>query len=98
MTSFGRAEAPLGGRRLVAEVRSVNHRFLELKLRLGREDGELEAELGKMVRGRLERGAVSLSLREETDQVDGDSGIYIDEDRADAWRKAFLSLSRRLGH
>ncbi len=99
MTSFGRADAPLGGRRLVAELRSVNHRFLELKLRLGREDGELEAELGKLVRSRLERGAVSLSLREETDQTESATGesTNIDEARADAWMKSLSALSRHLG-
>ena len=35
MTGFGRAEAALdeGGRRVVVEIKAVNHRFLELKVR-----------------------------------------------------------------
>ena len=34
MTGFGRADGEVAGRRSVVEVRSVNHRFLDLKLRL----------------------------------------------------------------
>jgi uncharacterized protein (TIGR00255 family) len=100
MTGFGRGEAPLQGRRLVAEVRSVNHRFLELKLRLGRDDGELEGELGRLVRGRLERGAVTLSLREEIDEGDAhgpDPSLLIDTARALAWMGALTKLGAAVG-
>lgn len=101
MTGFGRAEVPLGARRLVAEVRTVNHRFLELKLRMGRDDGELEVELGKLVRTRLERGAVTMSLREEVDDVDegrgADPALLIDEARAQAWMKALTKLGEKIG-
>ncbi len=101
MTGFGRSEAPLLGRRMVAELRSVNHRFLEVKVRLGREDGELEAELGKLVRGKLERGAVSLFLREESDESEGPdaqavAGALIDEDRAQVWFAALSQLKSKL--
>ena len=101
MTGFGRSEAPLLGRRIVAELRSVNHRFLEVKMRLGREDGELEAELGKLVRSKLERGAVSLFLREENDDSDGTDGQaaargLIDEDRARLWLAALSQLKSNL--
>jgi len=34
MTGYGRGTCEVGGRRLVVELRSLNHRFLEVKLRL----------------------------------------------------------------
>ncbi len=102
MTGFGRGDAPIGSRRLVAELRSVNHRFLELKIRLGREDAELEGELTKLVRGRLERGAVSLSLREELDDtvertqaVSADA--LLDIVRAREWASALARLGDAIG-
>ena len=99
MTGYGRAEAQLDGRRLVAELRSVNHRFLELKMRLPREDAELEAELGKLVRSRLQRGAVSLSLREEGEPgLDGQAdGPLVDTVRAKQWALALGELAVAIG-
>lgn len=101
MTGFGRGDAPIGSRRLVAELRSVNHRFLELKVRLGREDAELEGELTKLVRGRLERGAVSLTLREELDDTTGaqvaQAEMLIDLERAKEWARALARIGEAIG-
>jgi uncharacterized protein (TIGR00255 family) len=65
MTGFGRGRCDVGGRRLVVEIRSVNHRFLELKLRLPWADPALEQRLAQAVRKRLDRGAVSVAVRDE---------------------------------
>ena len=45
MTGYGRGTCEVAGRRLVVELRSVNHRFLELKLRLPWSDASLEAHV-----------------------------------------------------
>ncbi|MCU1279168.1 MAG: YicC family protein, partial [bacterium] len=45
MTGYGRGTCEVAGRRLVVEVRSVNHRFLELKLRMPWADAALEAHV-----------------------------------------------------
>jgi len=62
MSGFGRGNAPLGGGRLVVEAKSVNHRFLDLKLKLPPEAMALEPELRRLVSGRLERGRVDLAV------------------------------------
>ena len=62
MTGFGAASIAREGRTLRAEVRAVNHRFLQLKLRVPSEFGYLEPELEKLVRARVERGSLSLSV------------------------------------
>lgn len=62
MTGFGAASIAREGRTLRAEVRAVNHRFLQLKLRVPTEFAALEAEIEKAVRARVERGALSLSV------------------------------------
>lgn len=62
MTGFGAASIAREGRTLRAEVRAVNHRFLQLKLRVPAEFGALEPEIEKAVRARVERGALSLSV------------------------------------
>ena len=65
MTGYGRGTCEVAGRRLVVEVRSVNHRFLELKLRMPWADAALESHVTAAIRARLSRGAVTISVRDE---------------------------------
>jgi len=52
MTGFGRAtvDAGAGRGRLRVEIRSVNHRGLDLKVRATQPDAYCEAEIGRAVR------------------------------------------------
>ncbi|MGH7906690.1 MAG: YicC/YloC family endoribonuclease, partial [Candidatus Binataceae bacterium] len=58
MTGFGRAEAEHNATLITAEVRTLNQRFLELKLNLPRGWGEYESEIRKTVQGVVARGRV----------------------------------------
>ena len=51
MTGFGQASWQGGGKRLSVEVRSVNQRFLDVKLSLPRECQAWEPELKELVNG-----------------------------------------------
>ncbi|MGD9763010.1 MAG: YicC/YloC family endoribonuclease [Candidatus Binatia bacterium] len=62
MTGFGQASWQGGGRRLAVEVRSVNQRFLDVKLSLPRECQAWEAELRELVSGAAERGKVDVTV------------------------------------
>lgn len=62
MTGFGQANWQGDGRRLGVEVRSVNQRFLDVKLSLPRECQAWEAELRELVSGVAERGKVDLTV------------------------------------
>jgi uncharacterized protein (TIGR00255 family) len=65
MTGFGRATCEIEGRRYVVELRSLNHRFLEVKPRLPWADPSLEQRVVQAIRGRLERGVISITVRDE---------------------------------
>ena len=65
MTGYGRGTCEVAGRRLVVELRSVNHRFLELKLRMPWSDAAIEANMTAAIRARLARGAVTVNVRDE---------------------------------
>jgi len=62
MTGFGRAELERRGRTLVAEVRSVNHRFLEVSSRLPRGLQPFEDKLRSFLGERMNRGKVNLTV------------------------------------
>lgn len=61
MTGYGRAEARGARVSLTVETRSLNHRFLEINLKLGRNLAAHEAEVRRLLQGRLGRGRVDVT-------------------------------------
>lgn len=62
MTGFGAAEGKIGIQRYRVEMKAVNHRFLDLKLRLPRELQSLEIQARKLIESRLQRGALDIKV------------------------------------
>ncbi|MGI6657014.1 MAG: YicC/YloC family endoribonuclease [Desulfobulbus sp.] len=62
MTGFGRGEASADGRTWVAELRTVNHRFLDQRVVLPRLFSALEEPVRKLVADSFDRGRVDLTL------------------------------------
>ena len=67
MTGFGTGRAKIGneGEEIVVEVRSLNHKFCEVKVRLPRELSLLEPGLTKAVKKRIVRGAVEVAVKRQ---------------------------------
>src|SRR5688500_2575750 len=63
MTGFGRGDVSTELCTLTVEARSVNHRHLDLALRLPRSLASLEPRVRRMLSQRLERGRVDLSVQ-----------------------------------
>src|SRR5467141_3639207 len=63
MTGFGRAEASGESIAVTAEARSVNHRHLDVALRLPRALAALELDAHRLVQTRLERGRVEVTVQ-----------------------------------
>jgi uncharacterized protein (TIGR00255 family) len=63
MTGFAASEVVVGAHRLVWEIRSVNHRFLDLGFRLPEDFRALESELRKRIGSALSRGKVDCTLK-----------------------------------
>lgn len=96
MTAFQRTERDSPHGALTWELRSVNHRYLEVHLRLPEALRRLEPELRQHAAGRLRRGKLEATLRVSTDE-----GIApesrIDWAAAHRWVEAARRLERRLG-
>ncbi|MDX2022178.1 MAG: DUF1732 domain-containing protein [Deltaproteobacteria bacterium] len=83
MTGFGRATAELPQGQLTVEVRTVNHRSLDIKLRSRDLDGGTENALLAAVRAALKRGSVALHVEVAPKQMAGfDHAWYLDVARA----------------
>jgi uncharacterized protein (TIGR00255 family) len=62
MTGYGRGEVEEGGLKWVVELRSVNHRFLEVSPSLPRHLWALEDRVRKLIKSRLARGRVDVQF------------------------------------
>ena len=92
MTGFARAASESHGYDVVVEVRSVNHRYLDVKMRTSGGMAELEKRVRDRVGETLTRGKVDLSLR-LTPQ--GESAQAIELDRP--LMEEFVRVARELG-
>ena len=63
MTGFGAGDSPLGEGRLTIELRALNHRFLDVRVRLPAEIGEQGSFVEQLARERLDRGRVDVGVR-----------------------------------
>ena len=65
MTGYGRVDTLCGGRNIVVEAKSVNHRFLEIALRTPAVLNPLEMEYKKKISERFKRGRIDVTIRLE---------------------------------
>lgn len=93
MTGFGRGEAQVDGYQFLAEIKSVNHRFLNTKLRLPREFSHLENTLVADCAERCERGHLSVNVEIETTAGGGSQVPRLNQSLVDE----FLEIARKLG-
>lgn len=69
MTGYGKSVAEYKGKRITAEIRSLNSKTLDLSTRVAPIYREREMEIRAMVSRRLERGKVDFSLWVEQDEA-----------------------------
>ncbi len=80
MTGYGRATNQADGRTMTIELKSVNHRFLDLNFRMPRSFAFLEDAARKTIANKLSRGHVDVfvtyvNLREDSKIVNADMGL-----------------------
>jgi len=69
MTGYGRAETQIEGRKWMIEIKSLNHRYVEIITRLPNVLSSLEVDIKKRVGERIFRGRIEISI-----QADAESG------------------------
>jgi len=94
MTGFGAASAARGGILARIEMRSVNHRHLQLKARLPSELSHLEPAIEAVVREKVERGSVSLTATIEREASAG--AAQVNAEVARRYQKLLASLAKEL--
>jgi uncharacterized protein (TIGR00255 family) len=96
MTGFGRAEATGESIAVTVEARSVNHRHLDVALRLPRSLASLELDARRLVQGRLERGRVDINVQ-LTPLAGGAQRVHVDAALAREYVARARDLAMELG-
>jgi uncharacterized protein (TIGR00255 family) len=95
MTGFGRRQAPWHDGSVTVEMRSVNHRFLEIVSRLPRPLSHLEDSFKKAIQQRCARGRIDITVT-----VQGGKGhtgsVNLDQPLAKQYHQALRSLKKSL--
>ena len=93
MTGYGLGEVPLGAGKLAVEIRGVNHRFLDVRVRVPRELGDLAAFVEHVAREKLTRGRYEVAVRLDGGMLGAPA---LDRDRARAAFRALTELRDEL--
>jgi uncharacterized protein (TIGR00255 family) len=93
MTGFGLGSAPLGKGRITVEIRTVNAKYLDVRVRMPREISELASMVESEARRRLARGRCDIGIRAE-------GAIFppptLDKERASEAYRSLLELRDHL--
>lgn len=94
MTGYAQAHATESGFGLRVSVRSVNHRFLDLHLRVPEGFEPLEPRIRQIVRERVRRGHLDVTLRYE---LAGSAAVAVNQEVAAAYLRAVSDLRTQFG-
>jgi len=94
MTGYAQAQAAGDGVGLRISVRSVNHRFLDLHLRVPEGFEPLEPRIRQIVRERVRRGHLDVTLRYE---LAGPGAVAVNQEVAAAYLRAVADLRTQFG-
>ena len=96
MTGYGRAFVEIDGRQMTVEVKSVNHRFLDIAFRMPRNLMFLEDAARKAVGAKLSRGHVDVFVTYRNLRTDART-VQVDEALFRAYADALRSLAELSG-
>ena len=94
MTGFAQAKGQHGEFSFTVNVKSVNHRFLDLHLRLPANSDGLEMRVRKLVKEHMQRGHVEITIKLERTET---AGVSVNREMTAGYVAAFRKLSGELG-
>jgi uncharacterized protein (TIGR00255 family) len=95
MTGFGRASGSFGDKTIFAELRSLNSKLTDLKLRIPGEYKEKELEIRKMITDHADRGKIDFIL--EIQNADGSANVSLNEALFRGYYRELSRLQAELG-
>lgn len=92
MTGFGRYELDNEERKLIVEMKSVNHRYLELSIKMPKKLSFFESAIRNVLKQYLSRGKVDMFITYE-DYSEGKQCVKYNEEIAREYYNGFVKMS-----
>ena len=96
MTGFGKSEITKDGRKIRVEIKSVNHRFLDINIRMPRFLLFLEDEIRKYLKSVLSRGRVDVFVNYSSERSDA-KNVVVDMPMIHGYYEAAAEIEKTLG-
>lgn len=96
MTGFGKSEIAIDGRKLRVEIKTVNHRFLDISIREPRFLMFLEDDVRKHIKKHLSRGRVDVFIYYSSERSDA-KDVIVDMPLINAYLKAAEDIAVHAG-
>jgi uncharacterized protein (TIGR00255 family) len=96
MTGYGKGERETAAGKITVEIRTVNHRYGEISIKMPRSFLAMEHEVKRQVSSRLKRGKIEVFVKQEMTISAGNQPL-LNIPLAKAYHKAFVSLKEALG-
>ena len=96
MTGFGRGEYQDSDHRFIVEIRSVNHRFNEVVIRVPKHLGGVEDRIRKSISGTLARGRIDIVITAD-DFMERRRTIRVDKGLANGYYQAVRDVAETCG-
>lgn len=96
MTGFGRGEYTDGKRNMVVEIKTVNHRYADITIKMPRRYSFAEDKIKSAIKAHLRRGKADVFIMVEN-IGDSDVSVQINEELAKQYLEKMVSLRDALG-
>lgn len=96
MTGYGRQETVVDGRKILVEIKSVNHRFADYNIKVPRHFGFLEDKVKKLASQNITRGKIDIYVAVESGE-ESDTDIVLNADLAKSYIAALHELRDKFG-
>lgn len=96
MTGYGQSAREIGGYKISIEVKSVNHRYCEIMLRMPREWTSHEDRLRRIVQQHVKRGRIDVFINKER-EGEAKTLVEINDQTLEAYMQASQLLRNKYG-
>ena len=97
MTGYGRGEFQVGERNYTAEVKSVNHRYRDIVLRISKTLQVIEDEIRNVVSSRVKRGRVEVFIQIERNENQVEYELELNQPLVTSYLRLFRQLNDQFG-
>ena len=94
MTGYGLGEAVINGKKFTVEIRSVNHRYSDINIRMPRTMNYLEENVKNFLKDKISRGKIDVFISFESTAGD-DYEISLNESLAEAYIKVLKTIKEK---